>query len=51
MEKSTAIKLAGSVQALANLLNISRPAIYQWKLMVPKMRVFQLKAIKPEWFK
>ena len=36
MEKTIAIKLAGSVQALANLLNISRPAIYQWKVMIPK---------------
>jgi DNA-binding transcriptional regulator YdaS (Cro superfamily) len=51
MEKTTAIKLAGSVQALANLLNISRPAIYQWKVMIPKMRVFQLQVKKPEWFK
>jgi len=50
MEKSTAIRLAGSVQALADLLGVSRPAIYQWKLDVPKMRVFQLKTLRPDWF-
>ena len=50
MEKLTAIRLAGSVQALADLLGVSRPAIYQWKLEVPTMRVYQLKTLRPEWF-
>ena len=50
MEKLTAIRLAGSVQALADLLGVSRPAIYQWKLEVPTMRVYQLKALRPQWF-
>jgi hypothetical protein len=50
MDKKTAIQLAGGVLALAKLLGISRPAIYQWKDQVPKMRVFQLKTLRPEWF-
>jgi hypothetical protein len=49
MTKETAIKLSGSVLNLANLLGITRPAIYQWK-DIPKMRLFQLQALKPEWF-
>ena len=50
MTKEQAIQSAGSVQKLADLLGISRPAIYQWK-NIPKMRIFQLQALKPEWFK
>jgi hypothetical protein len=50
MDKTTAIRLAGSVQALADLLGVTRPAIYQWKLEVPEMRVYQLKTLRPEWF-
>jgi DNA-binding transcriptional regulator YdaS (Cro superfamily) len=51
MDKETAIRLAGSTKALAEILGISRPAIYQWGTSVPKMRVFQLQALRPEWFK
>jgi DNA-binding transcriptional regulator YdaS (Cro superfamily) len=50
MSKEKAIQLAGSVKALAELLGISRPAIYQWGEDVPKMRVYQLKTLHPEWF-
>lgn len=40
---------AGGVRELAKLLNISPPAIYQWKT-VPQARLWQIKAMKPEWF-
>lgn len=50
MKKNDAIKLAGSIKELALLLGISQPAISMWKEDVPKMRVFQLRALKPEWF-
>lgn len=50
MSKEKAIQLAGSVKALAELLGISRPAIYQWGEDVPKMRVYQLKTLCPDWF-
>ena len=50
MKKIDAIKLAGSIKELALLLGISQPAISMWGDDVPKMRVFQLKALKPEWF-
>jgi predicted transcriptional regulator len=51
MEKQTAIKLAGSQSELAKMLGISQPAVSRWKLSVPKARVWQLKVLKPEWFK
>jgi predicted transcriptional regulator len=51
MEKTTAIKLAGSQTALASLLGISQAAISQWGDRVPENRVWQLKVLKPEWFK
>jgi len=40
---------AGGVTALAKLLGITRPAIYQWKT-VPQARMWQLKTLRPEWF-
>jgi hypothetical protein len=42
-------KKAGGVTALARLLGISCPAIYQWKT-IPQARLWQLKTLKPEWF-
>lgn len=50
MKKDKAIELAGGVLQLANLLGITRPAIYQWKIDVPTMRVYQLRALRPDWF-
>jgi hypothetical protein len=49
MTKDEAIKLAGSVQALADLLGITRPAIYQWKKL-PELRLLQLKILRKKWF-
>lgn len=51
MNKSKAIKLAGSVAELAALLGISREAIYQWGDAIPQNRAWQLKLLRPEWFK
>ena len=51
MNKKIAIELAGNTQKLAQILGITVFAIYQWKDEVPKMRAFQLMALKPEWFK
>jgi hypothetical protein len=49
MTKDEAIKLAGTVQALADLLGITRPAIYQWKKL-PELRLLQLKILRKKWF-
>ena len=50
MDKKELIEKAGGVTALAKLLNIKPPAIYQWKA-VPQLRLLQLKELRPEWFK
>jgi tRNA U34 5-methylaminomethyl-2-thiouridine-forming methyltransferase MnmC len=50
MTKQQAIDKAGSVLNLAVLLGITREAIYQWGEMVPQARVWQLKALHPDWF-
>jgi DNA-binding transcriptional regulator YdaS (Cro superfamily) len=51
MDKEQAIKLAGSAKALAELLGITRAAVSQWGNNVPPARVWQLKALRPKWFK
>jgi DNA-binding transcriptional regulator YdaS (Cro superfamily) len=50
MEKEQAINLAGSARKLAEMLGISRAAISQWGLTIPQARVWQLKAMRPDWF-
>jgi|TARA_R110002126_G_scaffold2772_1_gene15372 DNA-binding transcriptional regulator YdaS (Cro superfamily) len=50
MDKLQAIKNAGSAKNLAQLLGITRAAISQWGDTVPQARVWQLKALRPEWF-
>ena len=49
MTKTELIKKAGSRPALAALLGVSLPAISQWET-VPEARLWQAKALKPEWF-
>ena len=51
MEKQTAIEKAGSVTELAKLLGIKREAIYQWKDKIPQAREWQLKILRPKWFR
>ena len=50
MKTDAAIKLAGGSTALADLLNITVSAVSQWGELVPGLRVYQLKEIKPGWF-
>jgi DNA-binding transcriptional regulator YdaS (Cro superfamily) len=50
MDKKQAIEKAGTAMALAKLLGITRQAISQWGDAIPTARVWQLKALKPEWF-
>jgi len=49
MTKEQLIKLAGSQAELARLLKISRAAVCNWK-EIPKLRVYQLRVLRPEWF-
>jgi predicted transcriptional regulator len=50
MTKEQLITLAGSQTELAKMLGISQPAVSAWK-EIPQARLWQLKVIKPEWFK
>jgi predicted transcriptional regulator len=50
MTKQELIALAGSQTKLAELLGINQAAVAQWK-EVPKMRIWQLKVLRPKWFK
>lgn len=43
-------KAGGTMQALADLLGISRQAVHRWGPLVPEMRVYQLRALRPSWF-
>jgi hypothetical protein len=51
MNTDKAIKLAGGRDKLAELLGVASISTYRWKPRLPKMRAFQLRALKPEWFK
>jgi transcriptional repressor of cell division inhibition gene dicB len=51
MDTQQAIEKAGSAMALAKLLGITRQAISQWGDTVPQARLWQLKALKPSWFR
>jgi predicted transcriptional regulator len=50
MDKQKFIALAGSQTDLAKLLGISQAAISQW-VKVPQARIWQIKLLKPEWFR
>lgn len=51
MKTEHAIDKAGSAKALAELLDITPSAISQWPDDVPDARVWQLKVLRPAWFK
>jgi len=46
------ITKVGSQSELARLLGVSRGAVWIWKRDgLPKSRIWQLKLLRPEWFK
>ena len=51
MTKDQAITLAGTSMALATMLGIQRQAVSQWGDEIPQARLWQLKVLRPEWFK
>lgn len=51
MKTKRAIELAGGQRALAELLAITVSAISQWDEDVPEGRMWQLRVIRPDWFK
>jgi hypothetical protein len=50
MKTEEAVRRAGSVKALADLLGITSGAISQWGEDLPEARVWQLRVLRPEWF-
>lgn len=51
MKTSRAIELAGGAKPLADLLEITPSAISQWKDDIPESRKWQLRVLRPEWFR
>lgn len=51
MDTKTAIDMAGSMTALASMLGISVSAVSQWGDTIPEQRVWQLRVLRPEWFR
>lgn len=51
MKTEEAVRRAGSRNALAKLLRITGAAVSQWGEDVPELRMWQLKAKKPHWFR
>lgn len=50
MKTQDAIDLAGSRSALARILGLTPSAITQWGDEIPKLRVYELRELRPEWF-
>ena len=52
-----AVRRAGSVKALAALFTpfegraLTHQAIYAWRDRIPPLRLYQLRALKPGWFR
>ncbi len=51
MNTQKAIELAGGSSALAALLGITPGAVSQWGEELPERRMWQLRVLRPEWFK
>ena len=51
METKKAIELAGGVSALATMLGMTPGAVSQWGETLPEGRTWQLRVLRPEWFK
>ncbi len=51
MKTQKAIELAGGSSALASWLGITPGAVSQWGEELPDRRIWQLKVLRPEWFK
>lgn len=51
MDIDIALQKAGSVSALARILNVTRQAVQQFRRVgLPEKQVEKLKQLRPEWF-
>lgn len=53
MKIERAISLAGGTKELAHVCGVTHPAVLQWKEKgaIPQARLWQLRLLKPEWFR
>ena len=51
MKTAALIEAAGGARKVADALGTSTQAIYAWGDDVPLLRLYQLKAEQPQWFK
>ena len=51
MTKTEAVRRAGSQAALARMFGITRAAVSLWGETLPELREFQLRKMKPGWFR
>lgn len=51
MTKSELIAKAGSAAKLAAVLGLSRQAVAAWPEQVPALRLYQLRELRPRWFR
>lgn len=51
MKTKQAIHLAGSPTALARIFGITSAAVHQWGEDLPRLRLYELREKRPEWFK
>jgi hypothetical protein len=50
MDKSDAVKRAGSITALAAILGLTRQAVSKWK-EIPQLQLYRLRELRPRWFR
>lgn len=51
MKTCDAIKFAGSAAQLAQILGVTKSAVSQYGENIPSGREWQLRVIRPDWFK
>jgi len=51
MKTQQAIDLAKGSKNLADLLGVTQSAVSQWGENIPDRRVWQLKVLRPSWFR
>ena len=51
MTKDEAIRRAGSASNLARMLGVTRQAVSKWGDDLPALRRYQLKEMRPHWFR
>lgn len=51
MKTDQAVERAGGIKPLAEILGITISAVMQWGEEIPQAREWQLRVMRPEWFR